>query len=70
MGDRRRQQFVARLEVRVEAAVRQAGFLHHVRHADTGVAVHAHGAGGGVEDALVRLFAAGGFRFGVHGGVG
>jgi hypothetical protein len=58
MLERRRQQGVARLEVGVEAAVGQARFLHHLGHADAGIALAAHGARGGVEDALVRLFAA------------
>ena len=50
-----RKQRVARLEVRVEAPVREARLPHHVGDADALVAVFADGAGGGTQDALTRL---------------
>jgi len=52
------QQRVARLEVGVKAAVRQPGLLHHVGHADTGVAVAPDRPRGDFDDALVRVFLA------------
>ena len=52
------QQRVARLEVGVEAAVREAGLLHHVGHADAGIAVAPDRARRDVDDALVGLFLA------------
>jgi hypothetical protein len=53
--------------VGIEAAVGQPRFLHHVGDAEAGIAVAADGAGGGVEDAFVRLFAAGLLEVHGHG---
>ena len=49
-------QRIARIEVGVEAAVRETGFLHHVGHTDTPVALPANRTRGGTDDALVRIF--------------
>ena len=59
------QQGVARREVRIEAAVGQAGFLHDVGHADAMEAGAADGAGGGLHDAVVAQLLAAGAGF--HG---
>ena len=51
---------LARGEVGVEAAVRQAGVLHDVGDAGAVVAAAPDGARGGLDDALVRGFLAAG----------
>jgi len=44
----------------VETAMRQPGVLHHLGHPHTLVATQAQGTRGGIDDALVREFLAGG----------
>ncbi len=51
---------LARGEVGVEAAVRQAGVLHDVGDAGAAVAAAPDGARGGLDDAFVRGFLASG----------
>src|SRR2546429_5157864 len=52
---RRREQRVARLEVRIEPAVRQPSLLHHVGDANALVAVLADGARRRAQNALAAL---------------
>ena len=47
------QQGIARIEMGIEAAVRESGFLHDIGHAHTGVAALADRASGHGDDALV-----------------
>src|SRR3954466_5234344 len=54
--DRRCEERIARLEVGIEAAVGEAGFLHDVGYADTLVAVLSDGACGCAQDPSARLF--------------
>ena len=57
-AERLDEQRVARGEVRVEAAVREPGFLHHLGHADACVTVAPDRPRGHLDDVVVRLFLA------------
>jgi hypothetical protein len=55
--DRLGDQGIARLEVRIEAAVREPGLLHHIGDTDTGITVAPQRARGDLDDAVVGGFA-------------
>jgi hypothetical protein len=46
-------QIISGFEMSVEAAVRQAGFLHQLRYSDTVDAITAHSGRGDVDDSIV-----------------